>query len=190
MRKLLAFVTLLFFAMSTSACIHTLAVQELNEIAAKYLDDGDAKSAISRLESSIDLDPDVYESRYNLAVAYVRVNECEKAIQQAEAANKLIKNEPAINYTLGVAYDCAAHNIFEKTNEDGEIEEITYSDPVENLKMGLKFIDYLQKANDNYKKYTEFVPAADDVSEVQRLILQNDEKLQEMRAKYKQVKSM
>ena len=189
MRKLSIFVTILFCAMLTTACIHTLAVQELNEIAAKYLDEGDAKSAISRLESSIDLEPDVYESRYNLAVAYVRVNECEKAVEQALQAQKLIKDvEPAINYTLAISYDCAAHNIFEKKDEDGNIEEITYSDPVQNLKMGEKFIDYLQKANDNYKKYVEIVPAADDVSEVNRLIVQNEEKLAQMRAKYNQIK--
>ncbi len=184
MRKLFVFVSVLFTAMFTSACIHTLAVQELNQIAAKYLDDGDIPSAISRLESSIDLDPNIYESRYNLAVAYIKVNACEKAILQAEEAKKLIKEEPAINYTLGVAYDCAAHQIFEKENDDGEIEEITYSNPDEDYKMGTKFIDYLEKANDNYKIYTQLVPSADDADEVLRTISQNDEKLSEMKQKY------
>ena len=186
MRKLFVFVSLLFCAVFSSACIHTLAVQELNEIAAKYLDEGDPSSAISRLESSIDLDPNVYESHYNLAVAYVRVNQCEKAVQQAEIANKLIKDEPAINYTLGVAYDCAAHALFEKRNDDNEIEEIKYTNPADEYSAGIKFIDYSQKANKNYIKYISILPAADDASEVSRLITQNDDKLSEMKVKYNQ----
>ena len=180
MRKLFVFVSILFCAMFTSACIHTFAVQELNQIAAKYLDDGDAKSAISRLESSIDLEPDLYESRYNLAVAYVKVGECDKAVEQALAAEKLVKNEPAINYTLGVAYDCAAHNIYEKTDENGNIQEITYSNPTEDLNMKNKFIDYLAKANENYKKYLDLAPSADDSDEVMRIITSNEEKLSQM----------
>ena len=184
MRKVSVFVSILFCAMFTSACIHTFAVQELNQIAAKYLENGDTRSAISRLESSIDLDPDVYESRYNLAVSYIEVNECEKAISQAQAAQKLIKDEPAIVYTLAVAYDCAAHNIYEKKDDSGNIEEVTYNNPAEDLKMGEKFIDYLTKANENYKAYIDLAPTADDREEVMRLIEQNNEKLSQMQSKY------
>ena len=93
MRKLFVFVSLLFCAVFSSACIHTLAVQELNEIAAKYLDEGDPSSAISRLESSIDLDPNVYESHYNLAVAYYYINHTSLALEYLNNAAQISDSE-------------------------------------------------------------------------------------------------
>ena len=114
MRKLLSFLFILFLGVISSACVNMFAVSELNQIAKEYLEEGNIHAAISRLESSVDLDPDSYESRYNLAVSYLRVNNCDGALAQIQAALNLSKNEPAALYTAGVAYTCVASEVYEK----------------------------------------------------------------------------
>ena len=184
MRKLFSFVGILFLAVISGACVNTFAVHELNQKAAQYLEDGDYHSAISRLESSIDLDGAVYESRYNLAVAYLRVDECEKALAQILEAEKLIKDEPAVFYTLGVASNCTADKIYEKKNTDGSVEKIVYNTPEEAYKMAIKYVDDLTKANEAFDKYVTLVPNAEDVNSVISLISQNKEKIEQTKAQY------
>ena len=116
MRKLLSFALLLLFGVLCSACVNNLAVHQLNQIAAEYLNEGDVHSAISRLEASVDLDGNNYESRYNLAVSYLRVGKCSQAVEQIDMANKLSKNEPAVHYTVGAAYNCLADQLYQKKN--------------------------------------------------------------------------
>ena len=177
MRKLFSFVVILFFAVISGACINTFAVHELNQIAVEYMESGDYHSAISRLESSIDLDGAIYESRYNLAVAYLRIDECEKAFKQIKEAQKLIEEEPSVYYTLGVSSNCLADRIYEKKNDDGEIEKITYSDPVIAYKKAKEYVDYLKIANDAFDKYATLVPNAQDVNSVIELMNDNKEKI-------------
>ena len=59
-----------------SACVNKFAVHELNQLAIEHLENGDVDGAIARLESSVDLDPEQYESRYNLANVYIGQKKC------------------------------------------------------------------------------------------------------------------
>ena len=63
MRKLLKFLLILFLGVISSACINNYAVYELNELAHEHLRNGDVDGAIARLVSSVDLDPNHYETR-------------------------------------------------------------------------------------------------------------------------------
>ena len=80
MKKTLLLLSILFIAVISTACINNFAVQELNNKAKAYLDNGDYLSAINRLESSIDLDNTIFETHYNLAVAYTMAENFEKAV--------------------------------------------------------------------------------------------------------------
>ncbi|MBQ7286370.1 MAG: hypothetical protein IJW73_01255, partial [Candidatus Gastranaerophilales bacterium] len=84
MRNLLKFLFILFLGVISCACVNIVAIHELNQKANDYLNAGDVESAISRLEASVDLDGNIYESRYNLAAAYMKINECEKALKHIE----------------------------------------------------------------------------------------------------------
>ncbi len=184
MKKLLSFVFILFVAVISGACINTFAVHELNQVAAEYMEQGDYPSAISRLESSIDLDGGIYESRYNLAVAYLRVNECEKAYSQIKEAQKLIKEEPSVYYTLGVAANCLAEKIYEKKSDNGEVEKIVYNDPVVAYQKAKEYVDYLSDANNSFDKYVTLVPNAQDANSVIELMNENKEKIAQINSEF------
>ena len=175
MKKILHLLLTLTLAMFTSACINTVAIQKLNEIAAKYLEDGDIPAAISRLESSIDLDGNIYQSRYNLATCYLRLNQCDKALEQIKIAQSLAPYEPAVYYTLGVSYNCAADLIYNKKNENGEDEKIEYNTKEETEQAALKYMKYIKEANNSYNKYLELAPNTDQTQEITNLILKNNE---------------
>ena len=66
MKKFLVLVSILMASLFCTACINNLAIQELNQMGKNYLDKGDYNNAISRFQSSVDLDENVFESRYNL----------------------------------------------------------------------------------------------------------------------------
>ena len=183
MRKLLSFAILLLFGVLCSACVNTFAVQQLNQIAAEYLNEGDVQSAISRLESSVDLDGNNYESRYNLATCYLRVGKCDKAVEQIDVANELSKNEPAVHYTVGVAYNCKAQQLYERKTPDGRIEEIEYPRN-EQIDVAKKFVDYLKIANDNFEIFIQLEPNAEDTVGARDAIDDNNKKIDAMIAKY------
>ena len=75
MKKALLLVSILFISVISTACINNFAVQELNNKAKGFMDKGDYQAAIERLKSSIDLDGSVFETRYNLAVAYTKAED-------------------------------------------------------------------------------------------------------------------
>ena len=183
MRKLFSFAAILFLAVICGACVNTFAVHELNQIAAKYIEEGNYNAAISRLESSIDLDGAVYESRYNLAVAYLKVDECEKALKQIEEASKLTDKEPVVFYTMGVANNCIADGIYHKKGADGVVEEIKY-DEINSYTMAKKYIDYLAASNSAFDKYLSLVPTASDAEDVKGIVMQNEQKIAETKQKY------
>lgn len=168
MKKLLSFLAILLFGVMCSACVNTLAVHELNQAAADYMEKGDIKSAISRLESSIDLDDSIYETRYNLAVAYLEDKNCPKALEHIMAAEKLAPNEKNVYYTLGVAYNCEADKYCAAKNP--ELQTLIMSTVDKN-----KCEDYSKKASVAFKKYLELAPDADDAEEVSKLIEMNED---------------
>lgn len=165
MKKLTLFLILLFLGVITSACVNTFAVHELNERAVKFTQEGDYQKAISRLESAVDLDESVYETRYNLAVAYIGNNDCEKALESIEKAQSLVKDdESSLLYSKGVAYDCLADKLINDETQETKI-----------LPTDSKYIDYLIKANESYEKYIELDPQAKDKDAVSQTVIRNKE---------------
>ena len=166
MRKLLLFCLLLIIGVFCSACVNSLAVYELNEKAMKFMEDGDIENAISRWESSVDLDPNVYESRYNLANAYISANQCQKALGHAIEAQRISKKEPIANYVLAVAYDCSANQLLETKNEQGETIKKEFQDKQEELKVMKEYVKYLENAAINYDIYVTNMQNAEDSDSV------------------------
>ena len=63
MKKALLIASVLFIAVISTACINNIAVQELNNKAAEYMQKGDFEAAVNRLQASIDLDDSMYERK-------------------------------------------------------------------------------------------------------------------------------
>ena len=81
MKKVISIASILFVAVISTACINNLAVQDLNNKAKAYAEKGDYTQAIERLKSGIDLDPSIFETHYNLGVAYIKNKQYKKAIE-------------------------------------------------------------------------------------------------------------
>ena len=167
-------------AVLCSACINSLAVQQLNEKAKEYSEKGKLSTAISRLESSVDLDGNIFESRYNLAVAYVEAKECEKALEQINVAEKLKDSEPSVYYVQGLANGCLAEKVYK--TKDGE--DVVYNDYNEALKSAKEYINYLKNANNAYEKYIRLTPASDQTQNVTNTIMSNEKLITDYSNKY------
>lgn len=178
MRKLLKFLSILFLGVICCACMNTVAVHELNQKAAQYLQSGDVDVAISRLEASVDLDANVYESRYNLAAAYMQKHECKKALEHIKVALDLQKNEPAVYYTHGVAAVCVADSLLEKVDENGDIVPIQFDSNDAYLQAVKNYVALLKEANDSFDKYTKMAPMAEDTQQIIALMRENGEKIE------------
>jgi len=122
MKKALFIITILMVSVFSTACINNLAVQELNNKAKIYMDKGDYENAISRLKSSLDLDDTIFETQYNLAVAYTYAEEYDEAIETFSSALKLNPDFADAYYSLGVAQENYAISIIkgEKKSSDEE----------------------------------------------------------------------
>ncbi len=170
MRKLILFCLLLFIGVFCSACVNSFAIYELNEKAMEMMEAGDKEGAIARWESIIDLDPDVYEARYNLANAYITANKCEKALEHALVAEKVSKKEPLANYILAVAYDCSANQLLETKDEEGQTVKIEFSTKENEVNAVKKYIDYLENALKNYDIYVTEMKNTEDSDTIMRKI--------------------
>ena len=84
MKKALLIASVLFIAVISTACINNVAVQNLNNKAAEFMEKGDYEAAMNRLEASIDLDATMYETYYNLGIAATNAKKYEKAIDALE----------------------------------------------------------------------------------------------------------
>lgn len=185
MKKLLVFLAILFVSVMSSACINNLAIQELNEKAKSLLEQGNYEEAIKRLESSIDLDGSVFETHYNLAVAYVGVDKFDKAIPELNQAIKLNPASADAYYTLGVAHEGIAEQI--KTGEE-KAEEVEDSkketDDTLSPEAAKKVADELQEAINCYSKYLEIGKEVNDKENVELHIKDLNDKIEEYVSKY------
>lgn len=118
MKKAFLLVIILFVSVISTACINNLAVQELNNKAKAYLDKGDFENAISRLKSSIDLDNTIFETHYNLGIAYTQAESYPEAIKTFQDALKLKPDFADTYYSLAVAQENYAKGII-----DGSLKE-------------------------------------------------------------------
>src|SRR5574344_1724794 len=180
--------TLLFVSVITTACINNFAVQELNNRAKDYLAKGDAQSAIARLKSSLDLDASIFETHYNLGIAYITAEDYENAEKALENAIKIKSDFADSYYSLAVAQEGVA---FDKINpkEQSQNDESTVtkteintdegsvttvvSDKKKNQLSDLDKEFIAKKLNSAISNYTEFLsrmPEAKDKSKVEERI--------------------
>ena len=137
MKKAFLLATILFISVISTACINNFAVQELNNKAQDFMEKGDYASAIERLKSSVDLDGSIFETQYNLAVAYTKAEDYANAIKTYNDAIKLNPDFPDAYYSLAVceenlAKDIIAGNV--KVNEDDSIEKVEISEDDTDIK--------------------------------------------------------
>lgn len=178
MRKALLLLSILFVSVISTACINNFAVQELNSKAKIYLEEGDYKAAIERLKSSIDLDDTIFETHYNLAVAYTQAEDYANAMEAYKKAIELNPDMADIYYSLAVAEGNLAidlHNGAVRIDEDGSLytpenndldeDEFKADEVVENY-----ISDLNADAVKNYEIYLEKAPASPDAAEVKKKI--------------------
>lgn len=160
MKKLLLLFTILFVSVMTTACINNLAIQELNNKAVKYMDNGDSETAICRLKSSLDLDDEIYQTHYNLAIAYNNVAKYQDAVEEL---NKVIELKPDFYdaiYTMAVAKDAIAMGIVEKDALDSsENSELTQA----------KKEEFINKAGEVVELYNQYLVKKIDAEETKQV---------------------
>ena len=105
MKKALLIASVLFIAVVSTACINNIAVQELNNKAAEYMQKGDYEAAMNRLEASIDLDSSMYETYYNLGIAATNAKKYDKAIEAFQNGLKVRADYANFYYSLAIAQD-------------------------------------------------------------------------------------
>ncbi len=103
MKKFFLLLFILFASFSCTACINNLAIQELNQIGKNYLDKGDFDNAIARFQSSIDLDENVFESNYNLGIAFYQKNDYKNSVTFLKKAVQIQPENPLGYYSLALA---------------------------------------------------------------------------------------
>ncbi len=185
MKKAFLLASILFISVISTACINNFAVQELNNKAKEFMDKGDYVSAIERLKSSVDLDGSVFETQYNLAVAYTKAEDYANAIKTYDIAIKLNPDFPDSYYSLAVCEENLAKDIisgFVKVNDDNTIEKIEKdeSDEPDTISENSKkefsenekqmLTNLLNDAISDYGLYLDKVGTVDDRSYVENKI--------------------
>lgn len=160
MKKALMIASVLLVAVISTACINNIAVQELNNKAAEYMQKGDYESAMNRLQASLDLDSTMYETYYNLGIASINAKKYEKAIEAFEGGIKIKPDFADFYYSLGVAQADLADELVEETEDK---KEITEEDK-------LKAVELKKSAVENLTKYLELKPTAEDKKTIEELI--------------------
>lgn len=194
MKKLTLFLAILFVSVLCSACINNIAIQELNNKAQEFMQKGDIQGAISRLESSVDLDGTIFETRYNLGVAYISAQEFKKAQTQLEEAIKIKPEFADSYYSLAVAKESDALKILEEDENDQTNTEPQTAETQDGETDGLKniseeeakyLVDTLNSSTELYKKYLELKPQSNDKEEVEAQINYLEETISKYSQKYK-----
>lgn len=183
MKKALLLVSILSISVFSTACINNFAVQELNNKAKTYLEQGDYQNAIERLKSSIDLDDTVVETHYNLAVAYTQAEDYPNAIASYKKAIELKPDMPDTYYSLAVAEESLAVTINSgdlTVSQNGEIaplekkadEELTLSEKEKSISPEAKAMsnNLLTDAVVNYQKYLELAQNPSDAEDVKNKV--------------------
>lgn len=184
MKRIILLTTILFISVLSTACVNNLAIQELNNKAQEFMNKGDTNSAICRLEASLDLDSNVFETRYNLGVAYLNAKEYEKSIDSLKKAIELKPDFTDTYYSLAIAIDEKNYNEIERIKhpenfiEEGETPVITEEETIVNQPVVTKLSDeekeiITQKVNESieaYNTYLEKNPNAQEKDSVQNRI--------------------
>lgn len=165
MKKALLIASVLFIAVVSTACINNIAVQELNNKAAEYMQKGDYEAAVNRLQASIDLDSTMYETYYNLGIAATNAKKYDIAIEAFENGLKIKSDFADFYYSLGAAQYEYANSLTEDKVEEEEDKIQAPSDEDKQKAEELK-----KSALENLQKYLELKPQAEDKETVENLI--------------------
>lgn len=177
MKKAFLLASILFISVISTACINNFAVQELNNKAKDFMDKGDYASAIERLKSSVDLDDSVFETRYNLAVAYTKAEDYANAIEAFNGAIKLNPDFADAYYSLAVCEENLAKDIISGdvvVNEDGSYEKASFDEEDTEKKVLTEkakeiVVTLLNNAVADYTTYSEKASNADIADKVEEL---------------------
>lgn len=161
--------TALFMSIMCTACLNnfnSFAIQELNNKAQEYLSKGEVEKAISRLESNIDIDGGIFETRYNLAVAYIQAKEFKKALAQIKVAKELKPENADVYYLAGVAAEGLATSIIEDSEDEekSDNKKLSAEDKAE-------LAENLNLAIESYNQYIEKNPEAKDKAAVEEKMM-------------------
>lgn len=174
MKKVLLLFTILIVSVMTTACINNLAIQELNNKAAAYMDKGDTETAICRLKSSLDLDTEIYQTHYNLAVAYNTIGNYEDSVTESKKVMELKPDFAEAYYTLAVAKETIAYQYINKEpDENGNQPELTL-DEISN------FNNTAQEAIDAYNEFLVKKVDAEETDAVNARISELNLKVKEL----------
>lgn len=173
MKKVLLLFTILFVSVMTTACINNLAIQELNNKAVKYMDNGDSETAICRLKSSLDLDAEIYQTHYNLAIAYNNIGKYDEAVTELNRVLELKPDFYDALYTMAVAKEALAMQIINKNEEtlNGEKPELTVDE----------MLKFNTKANEVIDLYNQYLVKKIDAEETDQV----NEKIKELNLQIK-----
>lgn len=166
MKKALLIATVLFIAVISTACINNIAVQELNNKAAEFMQKGDYEAAVNRLQASIDLDSTMYETYYNLGIAATNAKKFDIAIDALENGLKIKPDYANFYYSLAVAQAEYAEYILNPIVDDNKEDvkkEISEEDKA-------KSTELKESALANAQKYLEIAPNAEDKETVEEFI--------------------
>ncbi len=169
MKKILLLFTILSVSVITSACINNLAVQELNNKAESYMDKGDTEAAICRLKASLDLDDQMFQTHYNLAVAYNSVGNYDGAVNEA---NKVLELKPDFKdamYIMAVAKESIAYQVIEQVEDANELSLDEIAD----------FNNKASDAVDAYNKYLVSNPSSSETDQINNKITELNNKIKE-----------
>lgn len=164
MKKALLIASVLFIAVISTACINNIAVQELNNKAAEYMEKGNYEAAINRLQASIDLDSTMYETYYNLGVAAINAKKYDIAIEALENGLKIKPDYADFYYSLGAAQYEYSNDLLEEKVEE---EDMVIKPSEENKQ---KSEELKKSALENLEKYLELKPQAEDKEAVENII--------------------
>jgi len=170
MKKAFLLVTILFVSVISTACINNFAVQELNNKAKTYLDSGDFDSAIGRLKSSIDLDSTIFESHYNLGIAYTQAEKYPEAVESFQKAIKLKPDFADTYYSLAVAQENYAKGVIDgslKEQKASETSELQSAERKLTKEEKQKVVELLNSSIESYNAYIEKGAAIKDRKDVE-----------------------
>lgn len=162
MKKFITLAFILITSLFCTACINNLAIQELNQIGKEYLDKGDYDNAIARFQSSVDLDENVFESRYNLGVAYIAKEEFKKAIDELKIAVQINPDSPDAYYSYAVALESYGFSVFEKKEPTADLADAIIVEEEITQDMANDGLEYANKSVKMYEKYLALSPEAKD----------------------------
>ena len=174
----------MFISVLSTACVNNLAIQELNNKAQEYINKGDTESAICRLEASLELDANVFETRYNLGVAYLNSRQYDKAVDSIKKAIELKPDFADTYYSLAIAIDEINELEIDKIKNpesystDGETPVVSEDSTIVEQGGPIKLTDedkafITKKVNetiDAYNKYLEIKPDAQEKESIQNRI--------------------